>query len=254
MAARRLPDLSPDEMSPEQTAIRDAIASGPRKKAAGPFPAWLRSPELADRLQKVGEYVRFHSSLPPRLSEFAILLAGRHWNSPYEWDRHYPLAVEAGVSPSVLAAISEGKEPVGMPEDEAMIYRFTTELPTTKAVSDPTYETALALFGERGIVEIIAIAGYYDIVCMTLNVARVSVPEDSKGAATRGAGLAARSPVKQSAENCLGRTRSLAPSASNTSTPSTASTVPEHVTTMPARAAAASNDAACSGGMAQTIS
>ena len=179
-AEPRFPDLQPAQMSPEQKAIHDAIASGPRKNASGPFQAWLRSPDLADRLQKVGEYVRFRSSLPPRLSEFAILLAGRYWNSGFEWDYHYPLAIKGGVSPDVLAAVSQGKEPTGMQEDEALLYRFTEELRRDRKVSDATYGRTLAKFGERGIVDILTVAGYYDVVCMTLNVAEVPVPKDSK--------------------------------------------------------------------------
>ncbi len=179
-AAERFPDIPPGQMSPEQKAIYEAIASGPRKNAAGPFQAWLRSPPAAERLQKVGEYVRFKSSLAPRLSEFAILLAGRTWNSAFEWDYHYPLAIKGGVSPDVLAAVSQGKEPTGMSEEEAALYHFTSELRREKVVSDPTYAKTLAIFGERGIVDIITLAGYYDIVCMTLNVAQVPVPKDSK--------------------------------------------------------------------------
>ena len=179
-AEQRFPDLQPAQMSPEQKAIFDAIASGPRKNASGPFQAWLRSPDLADRLQKVGEYARFRSSLPPRLSEFAILLAGRYWNSGFEWDYHYPLAVKGGLSPDVLAAVSQGKEPAGMRADEALLYRFTTELRRDRKVSDATYADALAAFGERGIMDMVAVAGYYDIVCMTLNVAEVPVPPGSK--------------------------------------------------------------------------
>lgn len=179
VAQARFPDLKPDAMSPEQKAIADAILSGPRKSISGPFKAWLRSPVLADRLQKVGEYVRFESSLPKRLNEFAILISGRFWNSPFEWAFHYPLALKAGVSAAVLADLSEGKEPSGMNADEALVYGFSTELRRDKTVSDATYAKALARFGERGVVDLITVNGYYDIVCMTLNVAEVPVPPDS---------------------------------------------------------------------------
>jgi 4-carboxymuconolactone decarboxylase len=178
-AAERFPDLKPDAMSPEQKAIADAIASGPRKSISGPFKAWLRSPILADRLQKVGEYIRFQSSLPKPLNEFTILIGGRYWNSQFEWAYHYPLAIKAGVKASVLDDLSHGKIPAGMSEDEALVYTFTTELRRDKTVSDATYAKALARFGERGIVDLTAISGYYDTVCMTLNVAQVPVPSDS---------------------------------------------------------------------------
>lgn len=175
----RFPELKPEAMSPEQKAIWDAIAAGPRKATGGPFNAWLRSPVLADRLQKVGEYVRFQSSLPKRLNELAILIAGRWWNSAFEWDYHYPLALAAGVPAAVLVDLAAGRGPAGMSSDEALVYAFSTELRRDKAVSDPTYAKALARFGERGVLDLVAVAGYYDLVCMTLNVAEVPVPAGS---------------------------------------------------------------------------
>ena len=180
LAAERFPEIPPAEMSHEQKAIMEAIASGPRKSASGPFKAWLVSPVLADRLQKVGEYVRFQSSLPKRLNEFAILLAGRTWNSQFEWAYHYPLALEAGVEPAVLDDLVAGREPTGMSDDEALVYRFTRELRRDKAVSDATFAATEARFGKRGVIDLVAVQGYYDTVCMTLNVAQVPVPEGSK--------------------------------------------------------------------------
>ncbi len=179
-AADRFPDLAPGAMSPEQKAIFDAIAAGPRKSASGPFQAWLRSPVLAQRLQQVGEYVRFQTSLPKRLNEFAILIGGRYWNSQFEWAYHYPLAIGEGVPASVLADLSRGVQPAGMSADEALVYRFSTELRRDRSVSDATYAQALARFGERGVIDLVAVNGYYDVVCMTLNVAQVPVPAGSK--------------------------------------------------------------------------
>ncbi len=178
-AAERLPNLRPDELSPEQKAINDAIVSGPRGNSSGPFQAWLRSPVLADRLQKVGAYVRFQTSLPQTLNEFAILIAGRYWNSGFEWAYHYPLAIKDGVKASVIDDLSNGRVPGGMSEDEALVYAFSTEIRRDKAVSDATYARALARFGERGVIDLIAVNGYYDVVCMTLNVAQVPVPAGS---------------------------------------------------------------------------
>ena len=180
LAAERFPDIPPAQMTPEQKAIMDAITSGPRKSASGPFKTWLVSPALADRLQKVGEYVRFQSSLPNRLSEFAILLTGRAWNSHFEWAYHYPLALRAGVESSVLADLAAGGAPAGMSPDEALVYRFSDELRRDKVVSDATFAATEQRFGKRGVVDLIAVAGYYDTVCMTLNVAQVPVPADSQ--------------------------------------------------------------------------
>jgi 4-carboxymuconolactone decarboxylase len=177
--AERFPPISPEQLTPEQKAVADAIMSGQRKSMAGPFNVWLRSPALADPLQKVGSYVRFQSSLPAKLNEFAILITGRHWTADFEWAYHYPLAIKAGVEAKVLAALAEGKKPEGMDGDEALVYEFSTELHRDKAVSDATYQAALTRFGERGITDLIAVNGYYDIVCMTLNVAQVGRPEDA---------------------------------------------------------------------------
>ena len=175
-AADRFPPIPPDRMNPEQKKVADAIASGPRKSLSGPFNAWLRSPELADRLQKVGEYLRFNTSLPHRLNEFAILITAREWDAQYEWYAHYPLAMKAGLNPAVASDLAAGKRPGGMQEDEALVYDFTTELRRTKTVSDATYAAAVAKFGEQGVMDLIAVNGYYDLVSMTLNVAGVSVP------------------------------------------------------------------------------
>jgi 4-carboxymuconolactone decarboxylase len=177
-AAERFPVLSPEAMTPAQKAVADKIVSGPRKSLGGPFNAWLRSPDLADRLQQVGEHIRFGSSVPRRLNEFAILITARAWNARYEWYAHYPLALEAGLAPAVAADLALGKRPVAMSADEAVVYDFCTELRRDKAVSDATYAAALKLLGEQGVVDLIALSGYYDLVSMTLNVARVPTPPD----------------------------------------------------------------------------
>ena len=176
-AADRFPVLTPDQMTPAPKKVADAIVSGPRKSMGGPFNAWLRSPELADRLQAVGEQVRFHSSLPPRLSEFAILLTAREWDADYEWYAHYPLALKAGLKPEIATAVAKGARPAGMAADEAAVYDFMAELRRTKRVSDPTYAAAHKLLGDQGVIDLVALSGYYDLVSMTLNTAQVRPPE-----------------------------------------------------------------------------
>jgi len=177
-AAERFPTLSSDQMTPAQRKVADAILSGPRKSLGGPFNAWLRSPELADKLQQVGEHVRFHSSLPPRLNEFAILITARAWDADYEWSAHYPLAMKAGLQPSVAADLASGGRPGAMLPDETAVYDFVTELRGTHRVSDPTYAAARKVLGDRGIVDLVALCGYYDLVSMTLNTAQVAAPAD----------------------------------------------------------------------------
>lgn len=176
----RFPPLQLDQMNPAQRKAAEAILSGPRKSLDGPFNAWLRSPELGDRLQKVGEYLRFNTSLPRDLNEFAILITGVEWSAGYEWFAHQPLALKAGMKPEILADLKAGRRPAGMSDDEALIYDFSTQLHRQKQVSDTLYKGVVARFGEQGAMDLIAVNGYYDLVCMTLNVAQVPVPAGSK--------------------------------------------------------------------------
>jgi 4-carboxymuconolactone decarboxylase len=178
MAEVRFPTLLRDEMTPAQQKAADAIAAGPRGGLRGPFNAWLRSPEFADRAQKVGEYIRFQSSLDKRLNEFAILITARHWDAKFEWYAHYPLALQAGLKAEVAKDLAEGRKPRGMAADEAVVFDFCTELRRDRRVSDGTFAAAKRLFGEQGVIDLIGVSGYYDLVSMTLNVAEVATPPD----------------------------------------------------------------------------
>ena len=178
--APRLPPLTLEAMTQEQRKVAEAIMAGPRKGLRGPFNAWLRSPEFADRMQRVGEYLRFNSSLDQRLNEMAILMTAAHWRSPFEWYAHAPLAIKAGLAPETAAAIAAGQRPQGMQADEAVIWEFCTQLRETRTVDDTIYAAAVAAFGERGVIDLIAVSGYYDAVSMTLNVARVLPPEGAE--------------------------------------------------------------------------
>lgn len=176
------------EMTPEQRAVADAIMKGPRASvgspaaAAGatslssPFNVWNRKPELADRLQKVGEYIRFRSSLPPRLNELAILITARKWNAQYEWFAHHRLAMAGGLDPAVAADLAQGRVPANMKPDEQVVYDFTRELHDKRGVSDATYKRAIDAFGEQGVADLIAVNGYYVLVAMTVNVDRTPIP------------------------------------------------------------------------------
>ena len=173
----RFPPLAPDAMTRAQRTVADAIVAGPRGGLRGPFQAWLRAPELAQRLQTLGEYLRFSSSVPKRLNELAILITARAWDAQFEWFAHHRLALEAGLDPDIAANIAEGRRPKGLADDEAAVYDFCTELRSTRAVSDATLARALEHLGEPGVVQLIAVSGYYDLVSMTLNVAEVALPE-----------------------------------------------------------------------------
>ena len=176
LTGERMATIPLDKMSPAQRSVADAIMSGPRKSIGGPFNAWLRSPELADRLQKVGEYIRFNTSLDKRVNEMAIIMTAQAWGSQYEWSAHAPLALKAGLDPAIVEAIGAGKKPEKMKDDEAIVWDFTTQLRRDHSVDDAIYAKALEKFGEQGVMDLIAVNGYYDVVSMTLNVARVAPP------------------------------------------------------------------------------
>jgi 4-carboxymuconolactone decarboxylase len=177
MSEPRFEPLTPEEMTPEQRQVAEAIVAGPRGGMRGPFDALLRSPLLAERAQKLGEYVRFHSSLPRPLNELAILVTARHWTAQYEWYAHARLAAEAGLAPALIAAIADGQRPAAMAADQTIVYDFCTELLERHAVRDATFAAAREAFGERGIVDLIGASGYYGLVSMVLNVARHPLPD-----------------------------------------------------------------------------
>lgn len=173
----RLARLDLNNLSPEQKAVADAIRSGPRGGLRGPFEPWLRSPGLADPAQRLGEYCRFHSSLPRDLSELAILLAGKYWRAQFEFWAHTRLGREAGLPEDIIEAIRVGETPPFRREEERVVYDFVTEYFRTNRVSDATYGRALEAFGERGVVDLVGTVGYYGLVSMTLNVFEIEVPE-----------------------------------------------------------------------------
>jgi len=173
----RLPMLPEAERTEAQKAVVAALMAGPRGGTRGPFAALLRSPVVADRVQSLGEYLRFQSSIPPALNELAICITARAWSAQYEWYAHARLALQAGLPQAILDAVAAGREPAGMDADQRLVWTFCTELHRDRGVSDATYAAAKARFGEQGIVDLIAVSGYYVLVAMTLNVSRVPLPE-----------------------------------------------------------------------------
>lgn len=176
----RFPVLRYDQLSAEQKEWADTIAAPPRnaKFANPPYNTYLRSPGLAARATALAEYLRWHTSVPPRLSEFTILVGARHWTQQYEWHQHYPLALKAGVDKVVLDDMIEGKRPSKLMPDEAIIYDLATQLYRDKSVSDEVFAAAVAQFGERGVVDIVGILGFYDLTAMTLITSKVEPPVD----------------------------------------------------------------------------
>ena len=179
----RMPPLDPARMSEVQKRAADELAAGPRGGVKGPFIPLLRAPELMDRLQKVGEYLRFKSSLEPRISEFLMLIVSRDWTQQFEWLVHVPLAVKAGLKPETVESLSQGRRPVGMAEDEEIAYDFCEELARTKGVSEPTYRRAVGRFGEAGVIDLLGVVGYFTTVSMVMNVAHTPPPSADNVAA-----------------------------------------------------------------------
>lgn len=184
---QRFKPIAPENLTPEQRTLADAIRSGPRgavKNSAaanpgplgGPFNVWLRTPEIGNIIQSLGAAIRFRSSLPNKLNELAIITTARQWTAQYEWLAHKKLALEAGLDSAIADDIAQGRRPAKMSEDEAVVYDFSRELHETHGVSDATYQRAVDRFGEQGVVDLIAVNGYYVLVSMTLNVNRTALP------------------------------------------------------------------------------
>ena len=172
----RLGEIDRERLTDAQRRVADRIRSGPRGGLAGPFWPWLRSPELAERAQTLGEFVRFQSTLPPRLFELAVLVTAQQWQAQFEWYAHAALARKAGLGDEIIAAIHAGTRPAFAAPDEAAVYDFAIELYARKRVGDAAYAAALAHLGEQGVVELVGILGYYALVSMTLNVFGMDVP------------------------------------------------------------------------------
>ena len=172
----RLPLMEMQAMDPAQRQAAEALIAGPRKAVIGPFIPLLRSPELLDRMQRVGEYLRFRNAIPQKLVELAILVTARHVDNAFEWVVHQPLAVKEGVSRATIEAINAGQRPGAMDEDEAMVHDFVRELLRTSFVSDAVYARMLARFGEHGVVDLTGTVGYFVAVCYVMNVAGTPAP------------------------------------------------------------------------------
>ena len=177
-AQNRMPPIPESEWSEAQRAAVAAF-SAVRGPLSGPWHAILRSPDMLNPARSLSDYLRFNSSLPPRLSEFVILITAREWTAQYEWYAHHPLAMRGGLRPEIAAALAEGRRPEGMAADEAAVHDFCVELHRNRSVSDATYARALEQVGEQGIIDMIGLSGWYTLVSMVLNTTRLPVPPDA---------------------------------------------------------------------------
>jgi 4-carboxymuconolactone decarboxylase len=174
MSRIKLPE--PSELSEAQRRVYDAAAAARRGRAPLPLLAWLASPEFADRAQSLGEFVRYQTTLSPRLSELAILVVARFWTSHYEWFAHKTEALKAGLDEAVIADIAARTQPHFTNRDEQVIYDFCTHLNETHSVPDDLYREAAETIGEKGVVELVGILGYYTLISMTLNTFEINAP------------------------------------------------------------------------------
>jgi 4-carboxymuconolactone decarboxylase len=172
----RYRDIAVDDMTPAQKEVHDEIVAGRRGRFGGPFQLLIRAPEVCRHLSRLGEYLRWGSSLSPALSELAICLTARHLRANFEWHAHMPLAVEAGVPAAAMEAIRVGATPQFEATDQGLVYRLVTELIDTKRLSDASFAEAIAAFGEPGVIELGTIIGYYTAIGNALNVFDVALP------------------------------------------------------------------------------
>ena len=178
-AEDRLPTIPPASYSAEQKQAAADFEAARKTPVFGPFEPLMHSPQVMSQARAMGDYLRYKSAIGSTLSELAILVTAREWSQDYEWTVHYPIALKAGIKADIADAVADSRRPVGMSDDEEIVYEFTTELLRTKRVSDRTFARADKRFGKQGIVDLTGIAGYYTLLAMQLNVAQYTGPKDS---------------------------------------------------------------------------
>ena len=176
LAGGRFPPLTWEQMNDAQRTMTQNVLNGARGNLGGPFNVLMRSPEMGDLAQKLGEYARFRPALPPKLRELAIIVTARHWTAQYEWYAHRQAAAREGLREEVITAIANRERPKGLDHDEQVVYDFATELLETKTVGEATFKRARDLLGEQGVVDVVAVMGYYQMVSMLLNVDGYPMP------------------------------------------------------------------------------
>src|SRR5258708_35227189 len=176
-AQDRMPPIATDQLTDAQKKAADEFGQGRGYAVRGPFIPLIRSPEVMLRAKAMGDYLRFKSTLGPRLNEMVILITAREWTQQYEWHAHHAIALKEGLRREIADAIAEGHRPAGMAEDEEIAYDMATEILRQKRVSDPTYRRALARFGEQGVIDLLGVVGYYNFLAIVMNATRTGMPE-----------------------------------------------------------------------------
>ena len=177
--AQRFPTLSPEAMTPTQREVAAEITAGPRGEVRGPFIAWIHHPELARRLQALGEQLRWKSTLPPQLIELAVLICARRWTCQHEWFMHEKLARQAGLPPHVIDSLSKREKPERLTSEQAAVYDFCTDLHASGRASDAAFAAVKEKFGLEGALELITLSGYYSLMAMVLNTAGMPLVADA---------------------------------------------------------------------------
>jgi 4-carboxymuconolactone decarboxylase len=179
-AQDRMPPIPADKLTEAQKKAIAEFKAARSVDISGPFVPMLRSPEVMNRARAMGDYLRYKSSLPPRLSEFVILLTARRWTQQYEWHAHQPLAIQGGLRAEIVAAIAEGRRPAAMAEDEEAVYALWDEVQRTQGATDATYARAVGKVGEQGVIDVLGITGYYTMLAMVMNTTRTPLPDGVK--------------------------------------------------------------------------
>lgn len=176
----RLPTIPPDQYTPEQRKAAEEFQAARKVPVFGPFEPLMQSPEVMTLARSMGDYLRYKSGIGNTLSELVILVTAREWTQDYEWYVHAPIAARAGVKSEIIEAIRDGRRPVGMNDDEEIVYDFSIELHRNKRVSDTTFARAERRFGKPAVVDLVGVNGYYTFLAMQLNAARYGIPRDGK--------------------------------------------------------------------------
>jgi 4-carboxymuconolactone decarboxylase len=177
-AQDRMPPIPLDALTDAQKKAAEAFAQGRGYAIRGPFVPLIRSPEVMLRAKAMGDYLRFHSSLGPRLNEMVILITAREWTQQYEWHAHAAIALKEGLRGDIVEAIADARRPAGMAEDEDIAYDMATQILRSKRVSDATYGRAVGKFGEQGVIDLLGVIGYYNFLAIVMNATRTAMPDN----------------------------------------------------------------------------